>query len=86
MSNFKSENLYYSIQTIEVCKKFGMDFTDFTSNGLKKFLLVENVPEVIEELEQLPFQIKDSKKQKDGKLSLKLIISTYNCEKCKYSL
>lgn len=65
----KEDQLYYNIQAIEICKKSGAKFTYSTSNDLKNdYLVVENVPEVIEELKKLPCWIKDPKTQKDGRV------------------
>ena len=65
----KEDQLYYNIQAIEICKKSGVKFTYSTSNDLKyDYLVVENVPEVIEELKKLPCWIKDPKTQKDGRV------------------
>ncbi len=62
-------HLYYNIQAIEICKKSGVQFTYSTSKDLKNdYLVVENVPEVIEELKKLPCWIKEPKIQKDGRI------------------
>lgn len=65
----KEDHLYYNIQAIEICKKNGVKFTYSTSNNLKNdYLVVENVPEVIEELKKLPCWVKDPKTQTDGRV------------------
>ena len=49
----KEDHLYYNIQAIEICKKSGAQFTYSTSKDLKNdYMVVENVPEVIEELKK----------------------------------
>lgn len=65
----KKDHLYYNIQAVEICKKSGVIFTYSTSKDLKKdYLVVENVPEVIEVLKNLPCWVKDPKILKDGKV------------------
>jgi hypothetical protein len=65
----KEDHLYYNIQAIEICKKSGVKYTYSTSKDLKNdYLVVDNVPEVIEELKKLPCWIKDPKTQKDGRV------------------
>ena len=65
----KEDRLYYNIQAIEICKKSGVKFVYSTSKDLKNdYLVVENVPEVIEELKKLPCWIKEPKIQSDGKI------------------
>ncbi|MCR5140212.1 MAG: hypothetical protein K6B45_08630 [Bacteroidaceae bacterium] len=62
----KHDHLYYNIQAIEICRKCGVDFSYSTSKDLKKdYLVVENVPTVIEELKKLPCWVKEPKVQKN---------------------
>lgn len=50
----KEEHLYYNIQAIEICKKYGVEYKYSTSYDLTiDYFKVENVPEVIEELKAL---------------------------------
>lgn len=63
------DRLYYNIQAIEICKKSGVNFTYSTSKDLKNdYLVVENDPEVIDELKKLPCWVKEPKTQQDGKI------------------
>lgn len=65
----KKDHLYYNIQAIEICRKSEVKFTYSTSKDYKKdYLVVENDPEVIEELKKLPCWVKDPKIQNDGKV------------------
>lgn len=70
MKDPKKDNyLNYNIQAIEICKKNGVQYSYSTSNDLKKdYLVVDNVPEVIEELQALPCWIKEPTIQADGKV------------------
>ena len=65
----KKDPLFYNIQAIEICRKSGVKFTYSTTSDLKNdFLVVDNVPEVIEELKNLPCWIKGPKTLDDGRV------------------
>lgn len=54
-SNVVDDHLYYKYKLLRFVKKCGVDFTYSTSKDLKKdFLVIENVPEIIKDLEELP--------------------------------
>lgn len=65
----KKDHLYYNIQAVEICRKSEVNFTYSTSKDLKKdYLVVENDPEVIEELKRLPCWVKKPITKEDGKV------------------